>query len=205
MPANLNLNNIPQEILEHIALCTVTTKFLGPPAAIIPLLLINRRLHSCLSASSSPHLYARIFAFKYDVATVIRRLGPERTSTTVLSAELQRRCSHLTRIRCRTDTKIIQSPFVQYDNKMVHAILWMGYLMMLENNGKNEQQLRDYAEMDVWLKEYWFDPQGASSATLSIRMNKWPPNSAQNSLAMWLFWFLLDPGQSLCTIVFQTG
>jgi hypothetical protein len=72
----------------------------------------------------------------------------------------------------------------------------MGYLMMLENHGKNEQQLRKYAEMDVWLKEYWFDPLGASFTTLYIRMDKWPPNNEQNSLAMWLFWFLLNPGRS---------
>ena len=196
MPANLNLNCIPQEILEHIALCTVTTKFLGPPAAIIPLLLTNRRLHSLLSASSNPHLYARIFAFKYDVAPVIRRLGPERTSPTILSTELQRRCSYLARIRSRTDTKIVQFPAVKYDKKMTSTILWMCYLMMLENNGKNEQQLRDYAEMDVWLTEYWFDPRGASFATISIKIDKWPPNDTLNSLAMWLFWFLLNPGQS---------
>jgi len=68
--------------------------------------------------------------------------------------------------------------------------------MMLENNGKNEQQLRDYAEMDVWLTEYWFDSRGASFATISIKIDQWPPNDTLNSLAMWLFWFLLNPGQS---------
>ena len=190
------LNNIPQEILEQIAFCTVTSELLGPPAAIIPLLLTNRRFHTILSLSSNPHLYARIFAFKFDLVAVIRHLGPEQTSAKVLSVELQRRCSLLTRIRRRSDTKIIQFPIVQYDEEMVLAILWMGYLMMLENYGKNELQLRNYAEMDIWLKEYWFDPQGASFTTLSIKMDKWPPNNEQNSLAMWLFWFLLDPGQS---------
>jgi hypothetical protein len=89
----------------------------------------------------------------------------------------------------------MQFPIVQYDEETVQAILWMGYLMMLENDGKNEQQLRDYAEMDVWLNEYWFDPQGASFTTLSIKIDRWPPDNEQNSLAMWLFWFLLNPGQ----------
>jgi hypothetical protein len=194
MSAAPNLNNIPQEILEHIAFCTVTTKFLGPPAAVIPLLLTSRHIHLLLSASANPHFYARVFAFKYDVAPAIRHLGPHRISTTVLSAELQRRCIHLSRLRCRSDAKTDQFSVVRYDETVVREILWMAYLMMLENNGKNEQQLREYAQMDVWLKEYWFDPQGASFATHCIKTDNWPPNNEQNSLAMWLFWFLLDPG-----------
>lgn len=68
--------------------------------------------------------------------------------------------------------------------------------MMLENDGKNEQQLLDYAEIDVWLMEYWFDEQGASSAVSMIYQPVWPVEDEKNSLAMWLFWFLLRPGTS---------
>ena len=195
MPDPLSLNTIPQEVLEHIAFRTVTTNFLGPPTAIIPLLLTNRHIHSILSISSNPHFYARVFAFKYDVAPVIRHLGPEYTSATTLSSELQRRCTYLTRIRCRSDA-IIQSPFEPCYMGVVHTILWMGYLMMLENKGKNEEQLRHYAKLDAWLNQYWFDPHGASFTMLYVDTGKWPSNNEQNSLAMWLFWFLLNPGQS---------
>jgi hypothetical protein len=204
MSAGYSLNDVPQEILERIALCSVATKFLGPPTAIVPLLLTNRHLHSSLSLSLNPHLYARIFAFKFDAVPVIRRLGPDHAAAAVLSAELQRRCNLLARIRRRTDSKIIQSPIVQYeeyDEETIRVILWTSYLMMLENNGKNEEQLRDYAELDIWLREYWFDLQGASRSAIFIKMDQWPPNNEQNSLAMWLFWFLLKPGQSPPNII----
>jgi hypothetical protein len=66
--------------------------------------------------------------------------------------------------------------------------------MMLENDGKNLRQLREYAKIDDWLKEYWFDDHGASWAKMAIRVDQWPSDSGQTSLAMWLFWFLLKPG-----------
>lgn len=178
------------------------------------MLLTNRTIHSHLAPSSNPHLYARIFVAKFDLAHATRRLGPDRTSAAALSDELQRRFTWLTRVRGRSDTKVVQDPVVSYDEAPIQTILWTGYLMMLENDGKNAEQLRSYAGMEEWLKEYWFDPQGAyiwcslfsrhlltpayilgaSLATLSIRNDGWPPSNEQNALAMWLFWFLLRPG-----------
>lgn len=73
-------------------------------------------------------------------------------------------------------------------------MLWMAYLMMLENDGLNERTLREYARLDIWLRNFWFDPEGASCATYAIRDNLWPPNMEFSTLAMWLFWFLLKPG-----------
>lgn len=76
-------------------------------------------------------------------------------------------------------------------------MLWMAYLMMLENDGLNERTLRGYARLDVWLRNFWFDPEGASFATYAIGDNLWPPNMEFSVLAMWLFWFLLKPGMHL--------
>lgn len=76
-------------------------------------------------------------------------------------------------------------------------MLWMAYLMMLENDGLNERTLREYAGLDMWLRNFWFDPEGASCATYAIRDNLWPPNMEFSVLAMWLFWFLLKPGECL--------
>lgn len=73
-------------------------------------------------------------------------------------------------------------------------MLWMAYLMMIENDGLNERVLREYARLDIWLRNFWFDPEGASFATYAIRDNLWPPNNEFSVLAMWLFWFLLKPG-----------
>ncbi|KZP33264.1 hypothetical protein FIBSPDRAFT_847884 [Athelia psychrophila] len=184
---------VPQEILEHIAFFVATSTFLGPPKGILPLLLANHTIHSHLAPSSNPHLYARIFVTKFDVGHAARRLGPDALSSGALSDELQRRCTCLTRIRRRSDSKVPRDPLFVYDEGPLRSLLWTAYLMMLENDGNNLEQLRSYAGMDQWLKEYWFDPSGSSLATLSVRMDAWPPGNMQNTLAMWLFWFLLRP------------
>lgn len=80
-------------------------------------------------------------------------------------------------------------------NESLRAILWIAYLMMLENDGKNRQQLRDYAHIGEWLRDYWFDDRGASLANISMKSDRWPANTEQTALAMWLFWFLLDIGR----------
>lgn len=68
------------------------------------------------------------------------------------------------------------------------------YLLMLENEGKNEKQLREYANFDIWLREYWFDELGASRAVSCMTADRWVPEYPETSIAMWLFWFLLKPG-----------
>jgi len=66
--------------------------------------------------------------------------------------------------------------------------------MILENDGKNVKQLREYAGMEQWLMEYWCDDDGASLAAKALAVDGWPLDNEQNSLAMWLFWLLLRPG-----------
>lgn len=75
-------------------------------------------------------------------------------------------------------------------------MLWIAYLMMLENDGLNDRVLKDYARLDVWLRNFWFDSEGASCATYATRDNLWPPNMEFSVLAMWLFWFTLEPRTS---------
>lgn len=102
-------------------------------------------------------------------------------------------------MRTRLDSTI--DPFAKDrgGDEILQSLLWTAYLMMLENDGKNERQLRDYAQIDVWLREFWFDDHGASFAKSSIRMDQWPPNNDKTSLGMWLFWFLLKPSKWIYT------
>ncbi|KAH9170380.1 hypothetical protein EDB89DRAFT_2072056 [Lactarius sanguifluus] len=53
-------------------------------------------------------------------------------------------------------------------------MLWTAYLMILKNDGLNERQLRECAQLDSWLRAFWFE----------------------EDITMWLFWFLLRPGAS---------
>ena len=78
-------------------------------------------------------------------------------------------------------------------------LLWTVYLMMLENDGKNERQLREYARMDAWLRVYLLDENGASLVRSAVRRDEWPVgNDERIALAIWLFWMLLRPGALSC-------
>ncbi|KAG5653549.1 hypothetical protein H0H81_012358 [Sphagnurus paluster] len=186
------LDTVPQEVLEHIALFAATQTNLGPPSGLIPLLLTSRQFYARLSIHTNHHLYACIFAVKFDTRAVQRRLGSACTTPVVLVAELQRRCVHLKLIRTRSEAilKTTEAP----DSPLVHQLLSHAYLMMLENEGQNERQLLQYAEMGGWLRDYWFHDRGASRAAAHfLDGDTWVPDTDTRALAMWLFWFLLEP------------
>ncbi|EKM52375.1 uncharacterized protein PHACADRAFT_260696 [Phanerochaete carnosa HHB-10118-sp] len=191
MPAETTaspLGRVPQEVLEHIAFFAATDGFLGPPAGLVPLLSLNRAMHDALSFQNNPHLYARVFAGKYDEDAAVRRLGAAQLPATALAEELQRRSLVLKRIRARYDSKVPSS------DKHLGRVMWTAYLMVLENDGKNERQLLEYARANEWLKEYLFDARGASQFFETITASdKWIANSELMSLALWLFWYLLQP------------
>jgi hypothetical protein len=220
------LDTIPHELLENIAFFAATSELLGPPHALVPLLLVNRRLHAALDSASNPHLHARIFAAKFDTAALVRRLGPgplsgAGTRAAKLAKELKRRCVQLGRLRAGVGSTVGafaaltdggggggsgsgssggSGGLTEEGMRALHEMLWTAYLMMLENDGKNEQQLREYARLDRWLRQFWFAEDGASCARIAIRDNAWPPNNDLSAVTMWLFWFLLRPG--MCSIFF---
>ena len=202
------LATIPQEVLEHVAFFAATDRFLGPPAGITALLRVDRRTHAALSVASNPYLWSRIFASKFDAPrpSSWRPCQRERESQREWDGavgpaeaceELRLRCTLLKRIRTRADclaTSYVLSPT---HRDALRTILWMAYLMMLENGGKNDRQLREYAGFDGWLKDFLFHPSGASLAAWSVRIDLWPPNDERSALALWLFWYMLKPGESL--------
>ena len=182
------LDRIPQEILEHITFQVAASDFLGPPSGIVPLLCLNR--HTYTSLGSNNHLYARIFAAKFDTAAAERRLGPKRISPDVLALELQRRCFYLKRLRAQVDVRIGQGS----NDGILEDLLLHVYLMMLENDGKNEVQLQEYGRIKSWLRIYWFDEAGSSLASLYLLKHQWLMNDTKLSVAMWLLWFFLGLG-----------
>ncbi|KAI0744563.1 hypothetical protein C8Q76DRAFT_4861 [Earliella scabrosa] len=191
------LASIPQEVLEHIAFFTATATFLGPPNGITALLSVDRRTHAALSMSSNPYLWSRIFSYKFDVSCPTWRLaerdrppGPPE-----ICEEFKLRCTLLKRIRRRTDCLATSYTLSPTHRDSLRSILWMAYLMMLENEGKNDQQLREYAGFDAWLKDFLFHQNGASLAAWSVKDDLWPPNDERSALALWLFWYMLKPDE----------
>ncbi|KAJ7161048.1 hypothetical protein C8R46DRAFT_1164646 [Mycena filopes] len=181
------LDTVPHEILERIAFISATDTLLGPPSTLVTLLTASRQIHARLSFTSNQYLYARIFLAKFDAGPSSHRLT--RSSPTILAHELIHRFRVLNRLRARVDSKA--KPGSAGEGDSVHELLFHAYLMMLENEGKNEQQLRDYAKMGDWLRAYLFEQYFSARTKLPTHVEHWPPHNEHTSLAMWLFWFLL--------------
>ncbi|KDR78265.1 hypothetical protein GALMADRAFT_64778 [Galerina marginata CBS 339.88] len=194
MNGSLSLSTVPQEVLEHIALFTGTDKLLGPPSSLIPLLSTNRKIYASLSISTNYHLYARIFCRKFDTAAPLARLGSAQLTSLALAHELRKRCIVLQRLRARLDstTHARHAQDAEGDRMSVYDVLLTAYVMMLENEDRNKLQLVEYGRMKEWIREFWFDPHGASLAIYSIRIGQWPLNRSETALGMWLFWFMLN-------------
>ncbi|KAI0673134.1 hypothetical protein C8Q78DRAFT_1022947 [Trametes maxima] len=188
-----SLASIPQEVLELIAFFAATDGFLGPPSGVIGLLGADRRTHTALSMPSNPYLWSRIFAHKFDTSSALQRLTDRSICPTEMCEEFRKRCIWLKHIRRRTDSLATSYTLSPTHRLNLQTVLWMAYLMMLENEGKNVRQLREYAGFDVWLKDFLFHPSGASLAAWSVRIDLWPPNDERTALALWLFWYMLQP------------
>ncbi len=188
------LASVPQEIVEHIAYLVATDTVVGPPIDLISLLSTSQHFYSALSITKNLNLYANIFAFKFDTGVAARRLGVDKLTQSVLAEELQRRFILLKRIRARTESSLEQcDPRKAEDRRRLRETLFGAYLLMLENEGKNELHLREYG-IDDWLNEYWFREKGSSFATSALKADRWPDQNEEHALAMWLFWFLFKPG-----------
>jgi hypothetical protein len=190
--------------LEHIAYFACTNDLLGPPSAIVPLLLTTRQIHTSLALASNHHLYARIFAAKFDTAAPLARFGEDRLTAWALADELRRRCVVLQRLRARVDSTTHARHADAAEGKMsVYDTLFTAYVMLLENEGRNKLQLVEYGRMKEWIHEFWFDPHGSSLAIYNIRIGQWPLNRIENALGMWIFWFLLSSSE--CELLQDTG
>ncbi|KAI6022928.1 hypothetical protein PISMIDRAFT_356063 [Pisolithus microcarpus 441] len=188
----LSLSQLPQEVLEHVAYFAATRSPVGPPLDLPLLLRTCRNIYRRLSFENNPLLYARIFSSKFDSRAPLRRLGSSISLPRTLANELRKRFTYLKLIRAGVGARV-QHQSTEHDESSgrLRDLLWLAYLMMLENDGKNERQLKAYANMETWLIDYWFDDMGASLASYRISRDQWPMEDENNSLAMWLLWFLV--------------
>ncbi|KAH8114869.1 hypothetical protein DFH11DRAFT_1590149 [Phellopilus nigrolimitatus] len=215
-----SLASVPDEILEHIAVFAATHPFLGPPAALPALLSLNRHAYAALAPRHNPHLAARIFAGKFDLAAARRRLGVDALSAHAIADELVQRCIVLKHLRALAGSRVrldATDAGSSEDERMLDALLWTTFLMVLEDDGRNTSQLREYARVDEWLKTYWFANEGASRAVHMLESDLWPPSVYVANLALFrkaekilklvvlnaptyplthLLWTSFQPGQS---------
>lgn len=193
-PTMSSLCSLPSIILERIAFETALVDPLAPPADLIPLLQSCRHIYNTLSLGHCKDLYARIFKAKFDTGAPARRFGPSAIYSQNLADQLTRYCLALKHIR----TGDIFSSSILLD-------FWTAFIMMSENDGKNELQLEaaglaDYVECFT-IERLWED---------RARYNQWPAETTINALALWLMWFttnhgMCHPESSLSSLLIPVG
>ncbi|KAJ3516509.1 hypothetical protein NLJ89_g1083 [Agrocybe chaxingu] len=178
MPPRVSGDSIPHDIWERIAffanVSDEASSFLGPPSAISSLALLSRRVHEAVSQKSNPHLYAKIFRYKFDVSAATRRFSERWLTSRCLTSELVKRSKALKRIKAG-----------QFDVKD----LWTAYLMILEDDGKNKAQLLEYAGFDKYLRSVIIYRIGSSDDS------RWFRNPTVDTLVLWLLWSISDRDQ----------
>lgn len=164
---------IPPEILENIVYELTCLDPLGPPSALLPLLLTCKTVKNRLAGNAT--LFARIFRFKFD-SSAVRRRAFNPTPAQYFD-ELVLYCTQLQKLR---------APVVDdYDE-----VLFGAYLMMLENDGRNAAQLA-HAGLDSYLDSFvrtrlWDD---------RYNSHGWPTDNTASACALWLVWMTTTEGR----------
>lgn len=166
-------------ILDDIAFYLAVDPFLGPPTNLFSLLLTCRALYNHLSIANNSALYARIFRHKFDCKAIERRLSAGWTSAPCLARELRSRFIALQHIKHG-------NPSLRLDREA----LWKAYLMLLENDGRNESQLVGWANLPNWI--LGVVALRSSSTGRSIPHLSDPEGM---SLAVWLLWMTSSKGE----------
>lgn len=183
------------DILDHIALHAVQSTFLGPPSILCSLLLVSQAFNKNLGYHQNPNLYARIFEFKFDTGAPLRRYGRERLTSTNLSTELRNRCAMMSHMRTAVQTGDVRL----WDEDVVGRDLWTAYMMCIESDGKNLRQLLEYAGLHKYARLY------VSKEVVHSKSDpKYPIETAERSLALWLMWFTTSIRMSTSVISCRT-
>lgn len=159
---NLTLDHW-ESIAFHLA---ASETALGPPLGLPSLLLTSRHVYANTCAKNNARLYARYFRLKFDCSAPRRRLTDGWETGRCLATELIKRFTAMRRMR---------------DHVFNMDDLWTSYLMMLENDGKNELHLLNWANLKRYL------------VTLIVARVHVPPQVIDTdptlyALTIWLLW-----------------
>ncbi|KAJ8522191.1 hypothetical protein ONZ45_g1210 [Pleurotus djamor] len=124
------LENVPDDILQYIARLTVWPSPFESLTNLLHLLLTSSTIHRRLAIRNSPHLYARLFQSKFDMAAPRRRLDPSVFTDSTIAGELVSRYRVFRRMRRRD----LDSPGITQD-------MWTLYWLILESDKLNAVQL----------------------------------------------------------------
>ncbi|KAF8582252.1 hypothetical protein K439DRAFT_1618421 [Ramaria rubella] len=170
----------PGEVLTQVALDLVFRDFLGPPGELHTLLLVSKSVYTKLSARTNASLYSSIFQHKFDSRASVARFGVDCAYARRRSDELARRFASLKRLR-----KIQRShPTVE----TLRDDLWTAYVIFLEHEEKNHQQLTQYCEIDKLVFDMLVGV-GPFRPVISGERNALVNDHEILALGAWIFWF----------------
>lgn len=174
------MEHLTPELTSRIALSALLTEdgaSPGPPSTILPLSRTCRSLNRSLALNQNWALLADIFCLKFDTLAASRRFPHSYLSVTHYALELKRRFNALKRIKAGV-----------MDEATLLDDLWVAYLLMLENDGLNAEQL-NWADLTTYL----YDLLGTYTSSTSLLKD---PKIM--SLVVWLIWLTSTYGE-LCS------
>ncbi|CAO1631285.1 unnamed protein product [Sympodiomycopsis kandeliae] len=192
------LQFLPPEVLDRIAFYSNSFYSPHPPsqgheflAVNLPSLLLTcRRFHKYLNPKHNPNLYARLFATRFDRDPIARRYGPQAVEPRALVREFKRRCRIMKRMRYAVQIGRLRpegNTEQAYEN--MRENLWLGYLMLTENDGLNRIALQ-------WasLRPYYHLYHGQEMLTAALQPG-YPPDSEERALALHINYLTTDPAE----------
>lgn len=177
MSSSSSLTTVPYEVLSRIALETACIDVLGPPSHLPALLRTCKHVYFSIGRSAA--LFASIFKARFDTTAPRRRFGPLALLSQNLALQLQSYCRALRWLRLGD----IYSPTLEND-------LWIAYIMMMENDGKNAAQLKEYARLPDFVNRLV-----RTRLPESRGEGNWPEESDTVNLSLWLMWMCTDTGE----------
>ncbi|KAF8577068.1 hypothetical protein K439DRAFT_587174 [Ramaria rubella] len=148
-PPHASFDNLPSDVLSHIALDTVMIPF-NPPtpqdlSTICSLVRTCRHVYEALSMEGNPDLYGQVFRLMFDVEGIGRRLGVTALFSSTLVTALKHRIELLIAIKAFDAASPILPCVGQGAESLNHSLsvqhLRDAFLMITENNASNRFQL----------------------------------------------------------------
>jgi hypothetical protein len=198
MGTSMNITNLPSDVLAEIAFAFVSTDpTLHATETLAAFISTARFAYNSLSLSANPALYSRLFKHFFDQQLVTARL--ERPiDGHAYSNELILRCRALRAFRSGAGST---TQSARIESEELEQYLWVVYLMVLEDEGKNIVHLKEFANLGEWITTYLFSNTGRSMLAQALLRKAWPLARSSIRLAIWLLWFIVDASASLCVVL----
>lgn len=190
------IDALPVDVLSLIAEHIAAIHPRGPPHTLYAAFLQSNRN---IANAASPHLAHAVFRIQFDSDAIRRRFPSSSFTPSVVAKELVRRWKSLARIRWAAsrgpavwgDPDLYPLPSIEED-------MWTAYLMLLEHDTKNWDQLVGWAMLPAYVQAFveW-DLKPASLA------DEYPQDVPFRSLGLWLLSFLSDKRASRSSISFR--